>query len=61
MYGVEPLFLLLWWGDVAAMRLGIAKLLDAHRRVLGLVQRGEATVEMCAPAAMTAAAARQPP
>ena len=47
MWGLEPTFMLLWWGDVAAMRAGVAKVLDAHSEVVGIVRRGEATVDMC--------------
>ena len=47
MFGLEPTFMLLWWGDVAAMRAGVAKVLDAHSEVVGIVRRGEATVDMC--------------
>ena len=48
MYGVQPLGLLLWWGDLAAMRAGVKKVLDAHRRVLTFVTEGEATADRCA-------------
>ena len=47
-YGLEPLGLLLWWGDVAAMRAGVAKVLDAHAQVAACVRRGEATADTCA-------------
>ena len=43
MYGQELLGLLLFWGDVAAMRAGAAKVVDAHRRVLARVREGAAT------------------
>ena len=48
MYGLEPLGLLLWWGDVASMRAGVAKVLDAHAQVAARVRRGEATSDTCA-------------
>ena len=48
MYGAEVSSLLLWWGDVTAMRAGVAKVLDAHAKVLGSVQRGETSAETCA-------------
>ena len=48
MYGLEPFGLLLWWGDLAAMRAGVKKVLDAHRRVLTFVTEGEATADRCA-------------
>ena len=48
MFGLEPLVLLLWWGDLAAMRAGAAKVLHAHRCVLDRVQRNETSAEMCA-------------
>ena len=47
-YGLEPLGLLLWWGDVAAMRAGVAKVLDAHAQVAARVRRGEAASDTCA-------------
>ena len=48
MHGNEPLGLLLWWGDVAAMRAGISKVVDAHAQVAARVRRGEATADTCA-------------
>jgi len=45
MLGLEPLYLLLWWGDLAAVRKGVAKNLDAHRRVLERVQHGTAPAD----------------
>ena len=45
MYGFGPLGLLLWWGDVAGMRAGLAKVLDAHTQVATRVRRGDATPE----------------
>ena len=50
--GMEPLFLLLWWGDLAAARAGFTKVLDAHKRMLARVRQGEATAGgTCAPIA----------
>ena len=40
-FGIEPLSLLLWWGDLKAMRDGVAKVLDGHRRLLARVRQGE--------------------
>ena len=48
MMGHAPLGLLLWWGDVAGMRAGLAKVLDAHVQVLGRVHRGESSADSCA-------------
>ena len=48
LYGLEPLCLLLWWGDVQGMRAGVAKVMDGHRQMLARVQQGEATVDGCA-------------
>ena len=48
MCGMDPLGLLLWWGDVAAARAGFAKVLDAQKRVLARVRLGETTAEECA-------------
>ena len=56
MYGAEVSSLLLWWGDVTAMRAGVAKVLDAHAKVLGSVQRGETSAETCAYEAFCACA-----
>jgi hypothetical protein len=35
--------MLLWFGDLKAMRTGVAKVLDCHRKVFASVQQGEAT------------------
>jgi hypothetical protein len=48
MFGIEPACLLLWWGDIAAMRAGAAKVLDAHAQVLAAVQQGAASALSCA-------------
>jgi hypothetical protein len=40
--GCEPLGLLLWYGDLAAAREGFARILDAHKRILEMVQQGAA-------------------
>ena len=48
MYGLEPLSVLLFWGDLKAMRTGAAKALDAHSNVLTLVRTGEAAADTCA-------------
>ena len=60
MYGAEVSSLLLWWGDVTAMRAGVAKVLDAHAKVLGSVQRGETSAETCAYEAFCACACLAP-
>merc|ERR1719161_3155144 len=44
-YGLGPLGLLLFFGDLATARRGIAKVLDAHERLLARVQEGLATPE----------------
>ena len=49
MYGMEPLGLLIFWGDVVAMRSGLAKVVDVHSQVLARVRRGDATADTCAP------------
>ena len=48
LYGLEPLCLLLWWGDAKAGRAGVAKVMDGHRQMLARVQQNEATVDGCA-------------
>ena len=45
MYGMEPLGLLLFMGDVVTARAGAVKLVDAHKRVLARVQHGEAAAD----------------
>ena len=45
MFGVEPLGLLLFAGDVAAARAGVLKVLDAHKCVLTRVQQGVAQAD----------------
>ena len=42
MYGMECQALVLFVGDVAAVRAGAVKLMDAHKRVLARVRQGEA-------------------
>ena len=42
-FGVEPLCLLLWWGDLTAARAGWAKLLDQHKRMRARVAQGDAS------------------
>ena len=48
-WGLKPCGLLLWFGDLKAARAGIAKVLDAHKRMLASVRQGEATADGCAP------------
>ena len=45
--GLDALGLLLWCGDVQAMRAGVAKVLDGHRRLLAQVRQGEVAIERC--------------
>ena len=40
MWGLEPLGLLLWWGDLTAARAGLVKVQHAHK-LLFLQQLGE--------------------
>ena len=44
MLGHAPLGLLLWWGDVAGMRAGLAKVLDANGMSAEAVDRLELTM-----------------
>ena len=46
LFGLEPLGILLWWGNLAAMRAGAAKVLHGHKKILERVRRGEAPAEM---------------
>lgn len=48
LYGLEPLCLLLWWGDLDGMRAGVSKVLDSNKRILARVNQGEASAEGCA-------------
>ena len=41
LWGVEPLGQLLWRGDLRAMRTGVVKVLDGHRRLLAQVQQAK--------------------
>ena len=43
-YGYVTGGLLLWWGDLSAMRAGSVKVLDVQRHILARVKNGEATV-----------------
>ena len=43
MFGAEGFGLLMWCGDLKAMRAGAAKVADAHKRSLARVQQGAAT------------------
>ena len=45
MLGLEPLYLLLWWGDLKAMRDGVTKALHAHKSVLERVKQGAAPAD----------------
>ena len=45
LYGLEPLCLLLWWGDTEGMRAGVAKVMDGHKQMLARVEQSEATVD----------------
>jgi len=44
-FGAEPLGLLLFFGDLATACAGLAKVVDANRRVLGRVQSGVASAD----------------
>ena len=46
LFGLEPIALLLWWGNVAAMRAGVAKVLNGHAQILERVRRGASSAEM---------------
>ena len=43
--GQEALGLLLWWGDLPAVKQGLAKVLDAHERVLARIRQSGAADE----------------
>ena len=45
--GVEPLGLLNFFGDLTAARTGIAKVNDAHKRMLERVKEGAASADGC--------------
>ena len=45
LFGMEPLGLLLFFGDVEAARRGCAKVLDAHKRMLARVRQGGASTD----------------
>ena len=59
MYGIAPCFMLVMWGDVAAMRAGLAKVLDAHAQIAGRIRRGEEAANSCAPPRLSIRAARR--
>ena len=44
-WGMEPMALILFFGDVIGARTGIAKVNDAHKRMLARVRQEEATAE----------------
>ena len=44
-FGMDPLGLLLFFGDLAAARAGSAKVLDAHKRMHRRVRQGEAATD----------------
>ena len=56
-YCIEPLGLLLWFGDLATARIGFTKVLDAHKRILARVRQGAASAHECAPRPRSARAA----
>ena len=60
-YGWDALGLLLFFGDLEAVRRSFAKLIDAQQRILTRVRQGAATSEGCVPlrAACTTACARR--
>ena len=45
LFGLEPIGLLLWFGDLKSVQAGIAKLVDGHERILALVREGTATAD----------------
>ena len=51
--GVEPLGLLNFFGDLTAARTGIAKVNDAHKRMLARVKQGAASADGCVLASRT--------
>ena len=60
MYGLEPLGLLLFFGDLATARTGFAKALHAHKRVLARVRQGAASVDGCVHAPAVSCARPEP-
>ena len=52
-HSMEPLSLLLFFGDLTASRVGFAKVNDAHKRMLARVRQGTASPERCADAMRT--------
>ena len=52
-FGVEPLGQLNFFGDLTAARTGIAKVNDAHKRMLARVKQGAASADGCVHATRT--------
>ena len=46
-FGVEPLGQLNFFGDLTAAHTGIAKVSDAHKRMLARVKQGTASADEC--------------
>ena len=57
-YGMDPACLLLFFGDLKAMRTGVTKVLDAHMRMLARVRQGTVTADGCVHNAAARYAAR---
>ena len=53
-WGLEPLGLILFFGDLTAARHGFAKVKDAHQRMLVRVKQGVASAERCVHRSRTA-------
>jgi hypothetical protein len=47
-FGVDSLSLVLFFGDLAAVRKGFAKVNDAQKHILARVKQGEAAADGCA-------------
>ena len=45
--GLQPLALLMFWGDLKGMRAGAAKLMDCHCKLLARVKQGDTAAEGC--------------
>lgn len=45
LYGPEPAALLLWWGNLKAVRAGLRLVLDSHKTIATRVQQGEVPAE----------------
>ena len=49
MFGLDPLGLLLFYGDLQGARAGLAKVEDAHKRLYARIRQGEVISDRCMP------------